>query len=71
MSNEVFISKEVVQSIAGGKHDSTLWRWERLGIFPKREQIGPNTTVYRKSLIDEWAEDPQGWAKKHRESQAA
>ena len=42
----------------GGKKSApskvTVWRWERAGIFPKRLAIGPGTTGWIESEIDEF-----------------
>ena len=32
----------------------TLERWERLGKFPARVKLGPNTTGWTEEDIDEW-----------------
>ena len=32
----------------------TLNRWEKLGKFPQRYRIGPNTVAWLESEIDEW-----------------
>lgn len=41
--------------------DVTRWRHEALGQFPKRIRITNRKIVYRKSDIDDWAADPEGW----------
>lgn len=33
---------------------STLFRWERVGNFPSRVQIGPHSIAWRTSDIHEW-----------------
>jgi prophage regulatory protein len=35
-----------------GLSRATLWRWERVGKFPKRRRIGPNTVGWLKSEVD-------------------
>lgn len=37
-----------------GVSRSTLFRWERLGIFPSRMKIGPHSVAWLTSNIDEW-----------------
>ncbi len=41
--------------------DVTRWRHEKLGQFPRRIKITNRKIVYRKSDIDDWASDPEGW----------
>ncbi len=36
--------------------DSTIWRMEKSGLFPKRLKIGGNSVGWLKSEIDEWIE---------------
>lgn len=33
---------------------TTLWRWCKVDTFPKPIKIGPNTTRWRQSDVDEW-----------------
>ena len=37
-----------------GVSRSTLFRWEKAGIFPARLRIGPHTVAWRKSEVDDW-----------------
>jgi prophage regulatory protein len=32
----------------------TLERWERLGLFPARVKLGPNTTGWTEDDLEEW-----------------
>ena len=32
----------------------TILRWEKLGKFPQRYRIGPNTVAWLEAEIDEW-----------------
>ena len=32
----------------------TLERWERLGLFPARVKLGPNTTGWTEEDLEEW-----------------
>jgi predicted DNA-binding transcriptional regulator AlpA len=41
--------------------DVTRWRHEKTGNFPRRIRITDRKIVYRKSDIDDWASDPEGW----------
>jgi prophage regulatory protein len=38
---------------------STLWRWERAGLFPLRVAIGPNMIGWYSDEIDAWIEARQ------------
>ena len=33
---------------------ATLWRWVRLGKFPKPMKVGPNTTAWRVADVRQW-----------------
>jgi prophage regulatory protein len=35
----------------------TIWRWERDGKFPKREEIGPNSVGWPEHVILAWAKN--------------
>jgi len=37
---------------AVGISRTTLWRWERKNLFPKRRQLGPNSVAWLKSEIE-------------------
>lgn len=39
---------------AAGVSDPTLWRWERLGLFPKRIKLGTHCVGWIESEIIEW-----------------
>ena len=41
--------------------DVTRWRHEKTGNFPRRIKITDRKIVYRKSDIDDWTRDPEGW----------
>ncbi len=47
--------------------DLTRSRLEKRGLFPKRVRIGARKVAWRKTEIEEWARDPEGWAKRHSE----
>ena len=49
----------------GGISQSTEWRWERDGIIPRSEIIGPNRKGTKRRKLLEWADDPTAWRKKH------
>lgn len=55
----VLRTKAVVK--ATGLSRTTLWRLERRGDFPKRIRLGPNSTGWIQSEIQEWIESrPRG-----------
>jgi predicted DNA-binding transcriptional regulator AlpA len=43
----------------------TRWRHEKTGNFPRRIKITDRKIVYRKSEIDDWARDPEGWRERN------
>ena len=51
-----YISLPEVRMVAGNKSRTTIWRWCRLGLFPKPRKIGPNTIGWLESEVDEWVE---------------
>jgi predicted DNA-binding transcriptional regulator AlpA len=42
--------------------DTTRWRQEKAGRFPRRIKIGVRKIAYRRSDIEAWESDPEGWA---------
>lgn len=45
--------------------DTTRWRREKAGCFPKRIKLSARKVAYRKSDILEWESDPEGWAQRN------
>ena len=45
--------------------DLTRWRLEKSGRFPKRIRIAGRKVAWRKSEIEAWVADPEGWAGRH------
>ena len=39
---------------------ATLWRWVKDGRFPSPIKIGPNTTAWTTSSIDQWQQEQMG-----------
>ncbi|MFZ7112457.1 MAG: helix-turn-helix transcriptional regulator [Desulfatiglandales bacterium] len=37
-----------------GVSDATIWRWEKLGNFPQRVQLGANSVGWFSDEVDEW-----------------
>ena len=42
-------------------HDVTRKRMERRGLFPRRIHIAPRRIAWRRSEIEAWAADPEGY----------
>ena len=40
------------------KSASTIWRWERDGLFPQRHQIGPRSVAWYSDEVDQWLQNP-------------
>lgn len=41
--------------------DTTRWRREKVGRFPRRIKIGARKIAYRRSEVLAWTADPEGW----------
>lgn len=39
-----------------GLSQSTIWRREREGTFPRRRRVGPNAVAWREDEIRDWVE---------------
>lgn len=46
--------------------DSTRWRREKEGLFPKRVKLSARKIAYRRTDILDWERDPEGWAARNR-----
>jgi predicted DNA-binding transcriptional regulator AlpA len=44
----------------------TRWRREKAGQFPRRVKLSARKIAYRKSEIEDWQRDPEGWAQRNR-----
>lgn len=55
LGNRYIRAKELLKIL--GVCNSTLWRWVQLGKFPKGRKLGPSTTAWLGSDIDEWLEN--------------
>ena len=53
MEQNTLLNKATVLSIVG-LSDSTVWRLERKGEFPRRKQLSKNRVAWIKKEIDEW-----------------
>lgn len=52
-----FLRARYVRMLVGGVSESTLWRWVRLGQFPKPKKIGANTVGWRASDVYQWLDN--------------
>ena len=51
-----------------GVSKATMWRWAKDGTFPRPFPISPKASAIRNADLLEWAEDPIGWAARHKAS---
>lgn len=47
-----------------GKSRSTIWRWERSGLFPRHIQFGPNSVGWKLKDIENWLAQNEGEVEK-------
>jgi len=40
-----------------GLSDTSIWRYEKAGRFPRRRAIGPNAVAWLESEIQDWVSD--------------
>jgi predicted DNA-binding transcriptional regulator AlpA len=67
MSEDYFVRKaEAARRF--GVRVRTLERWEELGLFPRRVQIGPGAVGYRASELETFAKSRQ-LAERHKSSE--
>ncbi len=38
-----------------GLSETTIWRWEKAGKFPRRRRLGPNSVAWVADELEEWA----------------
>ena len=50
-----FLSEHEVRSTYALVSHSTLWRWCRIGIFPKPIRCGPRRIFWRRADVEAWA----------------
>ena len=64
-----YLREKEVRNCAAGVARSTLQRWERDGLFPKRVKLGPGdrgVVGWTDSDINEWLElGPDEWKARH------
>jgi len=52
--NERFLRFSDVREMCGRPSRATIWRWQRAGLFPKSRRIGPNSSAWLLSEVQEW-----------------
>jgi predicted DNA-binding transcriptional regulator AlpA len=52
-----FFRKPTVRRLACDVDDSTLWRWEQVGKFPKRIRISARLTVWNSAEVLQWVNE--------------
>ncbi len=40
---------------------ATIWRWVKLGEFPKPVRLGPQVTAWRMEDVERWEADHASW----------
>ncbi|WP_299980052.1 AlpA family transcriptional regulator [Desulfobacula sp.] len=53
-TNRIIRKPELFKLI--GVSDTTIWRWEKDGLFPKRVALGPNSSGWLESEVAAWFE---------------
>lgn len=53
-TNRIIRKPELFKMI--GVSDTTIWRWEKTGLFPQRVALGPNSAGWLESEIETWFE---------------
>ena len=56
-SDRYLRQQEVLQRV--GTSPVNLRRWEKIGIFPQRYKIGPNSVAWKESEVNQWFADRQ------------
>jgi predicted DNA-binding transcriptional regulator AlpA len=54
LKEDRIISKSECRKVLGGVSDSTIWRLEHQGDFPKRVRVAPGTAGWRMSEVQQW-----------------
>jgi prophage regulatory protein len=52
--NDRILGYELLKSKIGNISRSSIWRWERDGLFPRRVQVGPRRVGWRESQVNQW-----------------
>jgi prophage regulatory protein len=59
-----FLLSTEVEKITRSR-DPTRKRMERRGLFPARIRIAPRRVGWRRTDIEAWVADPEGWPRRH------
>ncbi len=65
-SNNIFLSVDQVAERFSVSRDS-IYRWKRSGDFPKAVKLGPGTTRWRLSDLEDWEQTRQACFATHLE----
>jgi hypothetical protein len=49
---------------------ATIWRWVKLGSFPKPVRLGPQTTAWRMEDVERWEAEHASWGLNSKVQQA-
>ena len=52
-----FLALKEVQRLTGNLSRSTIWRWQREGLFPRSRRLGPNRVGWLLSEIETWLQE--------------
>jgi predicted DNA-binding transcriptional regulator AlpA len=68
MTSPIFLLPAEVDEITRIS-DLTRWRMEKRGRFPRRIHLSRKRIAWRRTDIEAWADDPEGWSKRSSEQQ--
>ena len=54
--NTQIVSFKDLKTLIGNKSRTTIWRWEKQNLFPKRMQFGPNSVGWMLADIEDWVQ---------------
>ena len=60
-----FIGKIELRELTGGLSDTTIWRMEKAGSFPRRVKISLNRVAWSLAEFEKWAADPSSYRSDH------
>jgi predicted DNA-binding transcriptional regulator AlpA len=60
---EVIRQVELLETLSVSR--STLWRWEKEGLFPPRLRLGPNSIGWKRRDIQKWLKSRKKHFSKH------
>ena len=66
MQGHGLLSHSAVLALLGGVSRKQLLGMERAGRFPRRIFLNPTTVVWKRSEVEGFLQDPEGWIEAHR-----